>query len=188
MSASAQIQRIKGAAPQAVMAWSTGSAIGTVFKAMADAGLDVPVATTDGNMSYTAMQQFADILPRQLYMPSPPWPQGDAPGMPADMAAAKGAFFAAYQGTGSQPDGTSTFAWDPALLVVAALRKLGPDATAEQVRAALAGTTGVAGLAGVYDFPKDPQRGLDDSNAVVTLWDMAAKRWTVVSHPRGAPL
>ena len=188
VSASAQIQRIKGAAPQAVMAWSTGSAIGTVFKAMADAGLDVPVATTDGNMSYTAMQQFADILPRQLYMPSPPWPQGDAPGMPADMAAAKGAFFAAYQGTGSQPDGTSTFAWDPALLVVAALRKLGPDATAEQVRAALAGTTGVAGLAGVYDFPKDPQRGLDDSNAVVTLWDMAAKRWTVVSHPRGAPL
>ena len=108
--------------------------------------------------------------------------------MPAGMEAARAAFFAAYQGTASQPDGTSTFAWDPALLVVAALRKVGPDATAEQVRTALAAMTGVAGLAGIYDFPKDPQRGLDDSNAVVTLWDMAAKRWAVVSHPRGAPL
>ncbi|HTH98509.1 MAG TPA: ABC transporter substrate-binding protein, partial [Stellaceae bacterium] len=49
VSAAAQIQRLKGANPQALIAWSTGAAIGTVFKAIRDAGLDLPVATTDGN-------------------------------------------------------------------------------------------------------------------------------------------
>ena len=188
VSASAQIQRIKGAQPQAVIAWSTGAAIGTVFKAIDDAGIDVPVATTDGNMSYAAMQQYAAILPKQLYIPSPEWPQSDRLEAPADVTAAKNAFFKAYDGTGEQPDGPSSFAWDPALLIVAALRKAGPDATAEQVRAALAGMSGVAGSEGVYDFTKVPQRGLDDSNVVVTLWDAAAKRWDVVSHAKGAPL
>ncbi len=187
VSASAQIQRIKGSAPQAVIAWATGSATGTVFKAIADAGIDVPVATTNGNMLYAAMRQFADILPRTLYMPSPEWPQSDKLAVPPPVAAAKEAFFAAYQGTGIQPDAASTFAWDPAVLVVNALRTLGPDATAEQLRAALAASTGVAGVAGVYDFPKAPQRGLDDSTMVVTLWDAAAQRWAVVSQARGVP-
>ena len=188
VSTSAQVQRIKGAAPQAVIAWSTGAAIGTVFRAMADATIDVPVATTDGNMTYAAMQQYADILPRQLYIPSPDWPRSDKLGEVPAVAAAKDAFFAAYDGTGAQPDGPSSFAWDPTLLVVTALRRAGPDATAEQVRAVLAAMTGVAGSQGVYDFTKAPQRGLDDSNVVVTLWDAAAKRWAVVSQPRGAPL
>ena len=188
VSASAQIQRIRGAGPQAVIAWSTGAAIGTVFKAMADAAIDVPVATTDGNMSYAAMKQYADILPRVLYIPSPAWPKSDEAGEPAAVTAAKGAFFAAYDGTDAQPDGPSVFAWDPALLVVTALRRAGPDATAEQVRATLAALTGVAGAQGVYDFTKSPQRGLDDANVVVTLWDAAARRWAVVSQPRGAPL
>ena len=188
VSASAQIQRIKGAGPQAVIAWSTGAAIGTVFKAIADAGIDVPVATTDGNMTYAAMKQYADILPRALYIPSPDWPQSAKLEQSAPVREAKAAFFAAYDGTDALPDGPASFAWDPAVLILSALRAVGPDATAEQVRAALAGMKGVAASEGEYDFTQVPQRGLDESNVVVTLWDPAAKTWTVVSKARGVPL
>lgn len=187
ISAAAQVQRLKGASPQALIAWSTGAAIGTVFKAIADAGLDVPVATTDGNMTFAAMERFADILPKELYIPSPEWPVSATPEA-AEVAAAKKAFFGAYEGSGAKPDAASTYSWDPALLVVGALQKLGPDATAEQLRSYLAGLKGFVGVNGPYDFPKVPQRGLDDSNVVVTRWDKSAQSWVPVSKPRGEPL
>ncbi len=188
VSASAQIQRIKGSAPQVVIAWSTGSAIGTVFKAIQDAGISVPVATTDGNMTYATMKQFADVLPAELYIPSPEWPKTDRDETPPPVKAAKELFFSAFEGSGTSPDAASSFAWDPALLAVAALRAIGPDATPEQVRDRLSKLTGFAGVNGIYDFPKVPQRGLDDSNVVVTRWDRTAKQWQIVSHPRGQPL
>lgn len=187
VSASAQLQRIKGSNPQAIIAWSTGAAIGTVFKAMQDAGISVPVATTDGNMTYATMRQFADVLPAELYIPSPEWLRDEREETPVPVKAAKQAFFAAFEGA-SPPDAASSFAWDPALLAVSALRALGPDATAEQVRDHLTKLTEFAGINGVYNFPKVPQRGLDDSNVVVTRWDKVATTWRIVSHPRGTPL
>jgi branched-chain amino acid transport system substrate-binding protein len=77
ISAAAQVERLKGAEPQAVIAWSTGAAIGVVFKAIQDSGLAVPVATTDGNQTYATMERFAAILPKELYIPSPEWPMSD---------------------------------------------------------------------------------------------------------------
>jgi branched-chain amino acid transport system substrate-binding protein len=47
---------------------------------------------------------------------------------------------------------------------------------------------GYAGVDGIYDFERVPQRGLDVNDAVVTLWDPAKKNWQVVSEPAGAPL
>lgn len=188
VSASAQIGRIKGAEPQAIIAWSTGAAIGTVFKAIKDAGITVPVATTDGNMTFNAMRQFADVLPDTLLIPSPEWPKTEKDEVPPAVRAAKDAFFAAFVGSGTEPDAASSFAWDPALLAVAALKAIGPAATADQVRDHLARLQGFAGVNGLYDFPKIPQRGLDDSNVVVTRWDRARGNWTIVSHARGVPL
>jgi branched-chain amino acid transport system substrate-binding protein len=187
VSASAQIQRLKGAQPQALIAWSTGAAIGTVFKAIADAGLSIPVATTDGNMTYAQMTQYATFLPKELYIPSPEW-MPDAPkDAPPAQAEAKKAFVTAFEGTGVQPDAASSFAWDPAMLVVSALRKLGPDATAAQIREYLAGLKGFAGINGIYDFPKGAQRGLDESSVLITRWSPEKKTWVVVSQPRGIP-
>lgn len=187
ISAAAQIQRLKSAEPQALIAWSTGSAIGTVFKALQDAALDIPVATTDGNMTYATMKQFAEILPKELYIPSPEWPKAERLETPPDVAEAKRQFYSAFEGTDTKPDGASSFAWDPALLIVNALRKLGPSATAEQIRAHLAGLKGYAGINGIYDFERVPQRGLDDSNVVVTRWSQSAQTWEIVSKPRGEP-
>ena len=187
VSAAAQIQRLKGANPDVLVAWSTGGPIGTIFKAIHDAGVEVPVATTNGNMTYAQMAQYAAFLPKQLYIPAADFLKPSRPAQVTTASAAKDAFFRAFDGTDIKPDGPSTYAWDPALLVVEALRKLKPDATAEDLRAYLRELKGFAGINGYYDFRAVPNRGLDESNVVVTRWDPAAQTWAVVSDPLGIP-
>ena len=187
VSASAQIQRLKGANPDVLVAWSTGGPIGTIFKAIHDAGLEVPVATTNGNMTYAQMTQYAAFLPRELYIPAADFLKPSGPVKANDASMARESFFKAFEGTGIKPDGPSTYAWDPALLVVEGLRKLKPDATAEDLRAYLLDLKGFAGVNGYYDFKAVPNRGLDEKNVVVTRWDPAAQTWAVVSDPLGIP-
>jgi branched-chain amino acid transport system substrate-binding protein len=187
VSAAAQIQRLKGANPDVLVAWSTGGPIGTVFKAIHDAGLELPVATTNGNHTYAQMAQYAAFLPKELYIPAADFLKSTRPVQASEASVAKEAFFGAFEGTDIKPDGPSTYAWDPALLVVSALRKLKVDASAEDLRAYLSGLKGVAGINGYYDFKAVPNRGLDESNVVVTRWDAAAQTWAVVSDPLGIP-
>ena len=73
------------------------------------------------------------------------------------------------------------------MLAVSALRKLGPNATAAQVRDYLANLQGFAGINGIYDFKKIPQRGVSETSVYVTRWNPAEKRWVVVSEPGGTP-
>src|ERR1700730_6535507 len=77
VSVAAQIEHIKEAKPQALIAWGTGTPIATVFKGIIQAGLDIPIATTNGNMTYAQMAQYASFLPKQLYMAAPEWVQHD---------------------------------------------------------------------------------------------------------------
>lgn len=187
VSASAQIQRLKGANPDVLVAWSTGGPIGTVFKAIHDAGLELPVATTNGNQTYAQMAQYAAFLPKELYIPAADFLKNDKPAKQDEAASAKAAFYKAFEGAGIKPDGPSTYAWDPALLVVGALRKLKADATAEDLRNYFHDLKGVAGINGFYDFKAVPNRGLGEQNVVVTRWDAAAQTWDVVSDPLGIP-
>ena len=48
--------------------------------------------------------------------------------------------------------------------------------------------TNVGQVAGVYDYQKDPQRGLSLDNTIVTRWVPTADRWEVVAKPTGIPL
>ena len=187
VSAAAQIQRLKGANPDVLVAWSTGGPIGTVFKAIHDAGLELPVATTNGNQTYAQMAQYAAFLPKELYIPAADFLKSTKPAPANEASAAKEAFYKAFDGTDIKPDGPSTYAWDPALLVVDALRKLKVGASAEDLRAYLGELKGFAGINGYYDFKAVPNRGLDESNVVVTRWDAAAQTWAVVSDPLGIP-
>jgi branched-chain amino acid transport system substrate-binding protein len=187
VSASAQIQRLKGAGPDVLVAWSTGGPVGTIFKAIHDAGLEVPIATTNGNMTYAQMTQYAAFLPKELYIPAADFLKSSRPVQTTEASAAKDSFFKAFEGTDIKPDGPTTYAWDPALLVVESLRKLKPDATAEDLRGHLRELKGFAGINGYYDFKAVPNRGLDEKNVVVTRWDPAAQTWLVVSDPLGIP-
>jgi branched-chain amino acid transport system substrate-binding protein len=188
VSVSAQIQNVKAANPQAFVAWSTGSPIATIFRGMVQAGLDVPMATTDGNMTYAQMKQYAEFLPKQLYIPAGQFVARDTSGQPSAVVKAHAEFYKAFDAIGAKPDEPSELAWEPAMIIVHALRTLGTEATAAQIHEFLAHLKGYAGADGVYDFERIPQRGLDVSNAVVTLWSTQAQTWEVVSKPGGAPL
>jgi len=109
-------------------------------------------------------------------------------GLHPEVAAEQKRFFAAIKDAGGQPDGVTEIGWDPPRLVVTALRKLGSDATAAQLRDHIAHVDRFAGIDGFYDFAKTPQRGLNIDNTVVARWLPEEKRWTAVSKPGGIPL
>jgi branched-chain amino acid transport system substrate-binding protein len=189
VSVEGQIGHIKAANPQALIAWSTGASIATVFKSIIQIGLDIPIATTDGNMTYAQMTQYAAFLPKQLYIPAPEWVQHEGViTLDPAVEAAQKRFFDTFKAANEKPDIAATIAWDPTMIVIDALQHLGPNATAQQVRDYIGALKGFAGINGVYDFPKIPQRGLDVQAAVVTLWSPTEQTWQLVSKPTGIPL
>ena len=195
VSVSAQIERVKAANPQAFIAWSTGAPIATIFKGIIQAGLNVPVATTNGNMTYAQMKQYAAFLPRELYFPvavgavqSPTALSASVLKLTPETSKAQDEFYAAYKLENGTPDQPASTAWSPAVVLIDALRKLGPNASATQVRDYLLNLKNYAGVHGIYDFEKTPQRGLNVDNAVVTRWDVARQGWETMSQPTGIPL
>jgi len=187
VSVTAQIERIKETNPQALIAWATGGPVATVFKAVVASGLDIPVGTTNGNMNYAQMGQYKDFLPKELVIPTSSWMEV-VPGRnnPA-LEAAHAPFFKAFKDAGERPDSSNTLAWDPTLMMLGALQELGPDATAEQLRAKLASTV-YTGLNGFFDFNGTPQRGLNEDSVIVSRWDPAADTWVAIGGPHGIPL
>ncbi|HLZ48837.1 MAG TPA: ABC transporter substrate-binding protein [Candidatus Limnocylindria bacterium] len=182
VSVSAQIARIKASGAQALVGWSTGTPIATVLRAAAQAGLDIPIATTDGNMTYAQMEQYAAFLPKELLIPAPEWPA--AATLPAGpVKDALKVYGDALAAANVKPDIGTSLAWDPALIVIEMLKKLGPQATATQLRDAINGLKGFSGVNGTYDFTAEPQRGLNSSQALVTHWDATTKAWVPVSAP-----
>lgn len=187
VSVAAQIARIAAAQPQALIAWSTGAPIGTVFKAIAQSELGIPVATTNGNQTYAQMQQYASFLPPELYFPTSMWPAYQAL-PPGRVKQAQKAFFDALHAANTKPDLGASIAWDPAQIVVDALRHLGTEATATQIRDYIAHLRGIAGISGIYDFKTTPQRGLGLQDAIVTRWNSGTQTWDPVSGPGGEPM
>lgn len=71
---------------------------------------------------------------------------------PGPILEASKQFNAALKAQGVTPDNGYVFAWDPAMLLVDALRHVGTDASATQIRDYLEQLHGFVGINGVYDF------------------------------------
>jgi branched-chain amino acid transport system substrate-binding protein len=187
LSVDAQMAVIKAAKPDAVIAWGTGTAAGTLFRGIKNAGIDVPIATATGNLNAAFFHQYGPLLPADLYLAGAPYYAGD---MLSDgpTKAALATLTTALATVGTQPDNVNISVWDPGLLLVGALRKLGADASAAQLRAYLSNLTGWVGALGPYDFRADPQSGLGDSNVVIVKWDPQRGTVSGVSKFGGTPL
>ena len=189
VSVSAQVQQMKAANPQAVIAWTSGAPFGTVLKGIVQGGLDVPVATTDANMTNAQMAQYASFLPSEALFMSSEWPpHTGAVTLDPRVVAAQKAMFDAYAAAGAKPDISAALAWDAGVLAAKAVRAGGTGAKPEGVRSTIAAIKDWAGVNGIYDFTKVPQRGLDETNAVVTRWQPKENTWTIISQPGGGPL
>ena len=186
ISVNAQIERIKAANPQVLIAWTTGTPFGTVLRAVNDTGLNVPVYTNAGNLTYGQMAQYHDFLPKELDFPAVACvvPDGIAD---SAVKAATTTYFDALRDIGVKPEYIQSVAYDPALLVVTAYRALGPNPTAARLRDYLNNLSSFAGVSGRYNFKATPQRGLGTGQIFVARWDPAKNDWTAVSTSGGDP-
>jgi branched-chain amino acid transport system substrate-binding protein len=186
---SAQFAHVEAAKPQLLIAWTTGTPFGSVLRAAKTSGAAFPIATTAGNLSWPAIAQFRSILPKELYFSGYLGaPDTGNVKLAAAVARAKSLYHQALAAAGAKADNGTDVAWDPLMLVVQALRTLGPSATAAQIRDYLSNLTSYAGTNGIYDFKRTPQRGLDASQVLISQWDEQKGAFVAASEPGGAPL
>ncbi len=189
LSVAAQLEKIKNAGAQVIIAWSSGTPFGTVLRGLRDSGIDIPVVSSQANMNYAQLQGYQSI-----------WPSGEVyfPGIPAlvpnaipdaRVRHAIEVFDAAMRKEGiAKPDNGSALAWDSMLIVIDAYRKLGLGATPEQMRDYINHVRGFDGIYGVMDYTKTPQRGTSGDWCLMLRWDPAGARFFAVSKPGGTPI
>jgi branched-chain amino acid transport system substrate-binding protein len=184
VSVTAQAARIKAANPQVIVVWAPGTPFGTALRALKDVGLDnVPLATSGANMTLAQMKQYGGLMPTNLYFAALGYIGGVAESK--QMADNIRIFTDAMKTHDIGIDFQTGMAWDPAMIVVNALRAVGPDATAEQVHNWIESLHGYGGISGVYDFRDGSQRGLSQKDILVLRWDNAQGKWIAVSKLGG---
>jgi len=189
VSVAAQIARIKQSGAQAIIAWTTGAPVATVLRGMIENGLDIPVAPTSGNQTFAAMHQWKPILPKHLVLASALYPPHHGRvTLDPRVEKAQAEMHAVLKEHGLRADNMVATSWDAGLIAVAGLRKLGPNATAAQLRDYIANLTDFPGINGIYDFKRYPERGLGPDASIVTAYDPKTDSWIWLSEPGGAPL
>jgi branched-chain amino acid transport system substrate-binding protein len=181
-SVSAQVTKIKAASPQALIVWSPGTPFGTALHAIQDVGLDVPVMTTSANMIVAQMKSYGSFLPKDVYFQGTRYIAGvpDA----KDLGVMQ-TFSAAMKANGIPQDFQAGIAWDPAMIVIDALRKLGPNASGADLHASIEKLTSYVGITGTYDFHDGNQRGLTVNDLLIMRWDNDKSDFVAVSKLGG---
>jgi branched-chain amino acid transport system substrate-binding protein len=184
ISISAQASRVKAANPQVLMTLATGSPWGTIMRGVADAGIDLPIGGGNGNLIIAQLDQYRAFLPAEMYFPGniavAPESIGKGP-----IQDAQAVYFDAFRTAGIKPDLGYNIAWDPAMILVSALRALGTSASADQVRNYIVNLHGWVGINGVYDFRDGAQRGIGQQSQVMDRWDKTQSVFVAVSRPAG---
>ena len=186
LGVAAQILRIKESGAQAMLAWGTGTPVGTEFHAIADTGLDIPVGITAGNILYALMKQYRSMLPKRLVSAAFPAAASGYP-QPGKFANAVKRYNTAFGTIGVRPDASQVIGWDPAWIIVGAYKKLGPNPTADQLKGYLSTLHGFVGATGVYNFPTVPQRGLSiKESGLMVGWDAAKNSFVPLGNIGGS--
>ena len=188
INVNAQLARVKASGAQLLYAQTVGTPFGTVLKDAYDSGLELPILTNAGNINFTQMKQYETFLPREVYFTGFRFLQyATAPQGPVRDAQQR--FITALKKVGvDRPDFSHNFAWDASLIIVDAFRHLGTNATAEQIRAYIAGLHEFAGINGIMDFRDGQQRGLSTNAALIVKWDNAKHDFVAASKPGGFAL
>lgn len=184
-SVTAQLVKIQAANPEVFFIYATGGDFGTVLRDMNALGLRLPVVTSGANQNATLLNQYKDVMPKVLLSSGIPFTDI---GAPKDVTAAMAAFTDAFKRAHVDPKSLNVFAWDSANIVIAALRKLGPDVTATALRDYLNNERGFAGIDARVDFRAVPNRGFGTSAVFLLQWNPERLDWTAVSTGGGKPL
>jgi branched-chain amino acid transport system substrate-binding protein len=186
LSVQAQMARIAAKHPQALFTWTTGAAEQTIFKAQQAVGLNIPSTGSSGNATSSEMDAFNATAPNNLFFAQGRWvAAGTLTGQAKQIVQN---FISAMRAGGADPNLVTAAAWDAAHMVVAGLQKLGPGATATQLRDYLQNLKSYNGVWGDYSFSPSDHRGLHLSDTYVAMWNRTTKTFENVSGPGGVPL
>lgn len=187
VSIAGQMAHITASGADVLVAWSTGTPFATVLRGARDAGLAIPIMTTNGNMSYDQLHQYTQIVPKELLFPGLPSFSPDQ--LPkGGLKDAVTRFLAAFKAAGLTPQNGENQVWDPTLILLDAIRKYGFDVTATQLRDYVDNLHGWTGIYGTFDFHGIPQRGVGVDAVIIQRWDPAKEQFVGVSRPGGALL
>ena len=188
VSVGAQLANVKAANPDAIFGMTVGAATGTLLRGLRDAGLsNVPFMTNLGNVLREALDQYSSFLPNEFYSTAPRFYARET-AVKGPVRDAEVAFYKAFNAKNIDPDVGSGFPWDPTLVVIDGLRKLGTNTDAKSLLAYIESAHGQAGINGVMDYRGGDQRGEHLTSLIIVKWNAAKKRVFAVSHPGGAPL
>ena len=186
VSVTTQLSVIKAAKPQAMITWATGTPLGTILQGMSSLGMNnLPTTADSGNGSFAEMKQYSTIVPKDLYIAigSLTVPASQLPAGPVQSAVAS--FQSAVSEAGGTPGLGWGLAWDPASLLIGALKKLGPNATSDQILNYMENLHNVPGVIGLYNTSASNHRGLTTSAVYLASWD--GSKFVPVTGPGGVP-
>lgn len=185
VSVAAQVSNIKAAQPQAVVLWISGAPVATGLRALHDAGIEVPVVTSSANMVDSQLKGYQSFVPKDLLFPGVSFAAGLS--RSRQVAGAQKLFVDTMKANNIDPTLQVGLVWDPALIVIEALKKLGPNATSAQLRDYIVALHDFPGITGLYDFRTGNQRGVTGDDVVMMRWDgTKTDPWSAVSKLGGA--
>lgn len=187
LTVAAQMSRIKASGAQVIYTGNNGTPLGVILHGYTDAGIDVPVITSSGALNIETVTQYAAILPREFLIAGV-LADGPAAIPNGPLKAAFQTYFSAFKTAGVEPDHARNLLWDPAWIIVGALRKYGANATAAQINDYIENLHDWPGTQGRYDFRNGNQSGLDAADLVMVRWNPQRKVWDAVSRPGGGRL
>jgi branched-chain amino acid transport system substrate-binding protein len=165
----AQLTKIRSAAPQAIITWTIGPVGSIVAKNRAQLGIAIPLFQCHGlpDPKYVELAGKAsegDRMPATKLMVAETLPASD----PQKKVIAE--FVQLYQGVYKHdkefPINThSGYAWDAITIVADAMKKAGTDPKA--LRAAIEQTKGYVGVSGVYNLTAEDHNGLSVDSMVM---------------------
>jgi branched-chain amino acid transport system substrate-binding protein len=187
ISISAQLSKIKGADPEVLLTWATGTAGGTALRGIHDAGIIIPTLLSPANMTAPFTKQFGPLLSDTMFLPGMAYYGGTA-GVDKRTRSAMNQLIESYKSASALPDQVAISAWDPAMFVVQTLRRVGLDASPTKIRDAMIGAKGWVGVNGSYDYQTFSQRGIGQDAIVMVRWDTAKGDFVPTSRLGGAPI
>lgn len=187
LSVVAQVARVKASGAQVVITPASGPAFATLLRGLNDAGLRLPVMTSAANEQPDQLKQYAAFLPPEVYFNGMLYYARDTI-RPGPLKDAIDEFYAAFKAAGVKPTPDSGQSWDPALILLSGLRKLGTNTTPDKLRDYILNLHSFAGSSGYYDFRSRDGHGLDDSAVIYVKWNPKTGDFVNASRRGGQPL
>jgi branched-chain amino acid transport system substrate-binding protein len=189
LNISAQATAIKNSGAQVLFVSATGAPFGTVLRGLRDAGVDLPIFTGGSNLAPGFISRFDQLVPKAgLWTVAASFINRDWPAK-SPLKPAVDEFYTTLEAAGLKPGTAHGLGWDAAKIVVAALRALGPNATAAQIHDWIENLHGFPGALGIYDFRSGDQHGLGIDSTLVVRYDPASPNGAdIMSVAGGAPL